>query len=570
MLSTNEIKQHLIAQKFIYPTANTYQSFCSESKGFSTYGPNGLQLKNNIIRLWRQLFIDEKADIYEIDTPILLHKQILTNSGHVAKFTDPVVTNGKTVHRADHLVENYLHDNNISIDKCVETLQQNELLELVKKYDMIEDSSNATIFEKNLMFGTSDFYLRPELAQGIMVEFTDFYKSIGKLPFGLAQVGKSYRNEISPHPFTRLREFTQAEVEYFFDPLDQTSENIINTKLDNMYPPDTHINDANNSRCVTLKLSNGQEHYIDIYHALSENIIKHEAIARYILLTFTFVMKLYLPEKSVRFREHASNELAHYAMQCWDLEIKLADGKWLECAGVSYRGCYDLKCHNVTNENRLSKYDKKLKKYKLKIDRLASGDVQKNFYTIFKNKLFDSHEEIFENVHYVNYSKSNSVNIIETSITRESDVFPHVIEPSIGIDRIIYALACNNLSKRSDDEHKIMFRLPYYIAPYEIAVFALSNKPDLVEHTKKLINEYLLRFNVYTDFSSVSIGKKYVRSDAIGIRYAITIDFDTVTVDSFTDKLSNIVTLRDSENCEQVKQHICEICNIINNMMNKS
>ena len=145
-----------------------------------------------------------------------------------------------------------------------------------------------------------------------------------------------------------------------------------------------------------------------------------------------------------------------------------------------------------------------------------------------------------------------------------------MIEPSIGIDRIIYALACNNLSKRSDDEHKIMFRLPYYIAPYEIAVFALSNKPDLVEHTKKLINEYLLRFNVYTDFSSVSIGKKYVRSDAIGIRYAITIDFDTVTVDSFTDKLSNIVTLRDSENCEQVKQHICEICNIINNMMNKS
>lgn len=542
-LDINEVKNHLTTNKFITPSSQSYQSFSTESKGFHTYGSLGLKLKNNLINLWRKMFVT--GNVYEIETPTLQLKEILTNSGHIGKFHDYVVSNGIEEFRADHLVKDYCETNGIKLERPVDDLSKEELLDLVKKYSMIE--GDIIIKPKSLMFGVNSdsLYLRPEIAQGMFTEYDQFNY---KLPFGLAQVGKSYRNEISPQPFTRLREFTQAEVEYFFDPCDETHpmfDTVATLKLPLL------------SQAVQL-VNSEEPNFIILKDAVESGIVVNQIVGYFLGITYNFVKKMGLSDSVIRFRQHLPSELAHYARQCWDLEIKLANGQWLECLGCAHRGDYDLKNHNVRDQNTIKKYETKVIKLKVVLVGSHLKDVTSRFYQHFKNRLYDSMEDLNSDSVYLDAFK-DITKIVEVEQLVKSTVFPYVIEPSLGIDRMIFALANNLLRKRTDDSDKIVFGLPIKIAPYEIAVYALSNHEDLVDYLNTKLFHLNDHFSVYYDASSVSIGKKYVRSDGIGIGLCITVDFETLK--------NNTVTIRHTNNGRQDRYYVMDLVKVIDELL---
>ena len=542
-LTLNEIKSHLIETRYIIPTAQTYQSIETSSKGFSTYGPNGISLKNKIINIWRSIFI--KDNVYEIDTPILQSQEVLTNSGHVGRFNDLVISNeSNEIYRADHLVKKYAEENNIILEKPIDDFTKDELLEFVKKYKVIENSENAIIAPKNLMFGCGKLYLRPEIAQGMFTEFEQFYNYSYDLPFGLAQVGKSFRNEISCQPFIRLKEFTQAEIEYFFDPNCETHDNfhqVKNIKLQLF--------------TQQLQLAGKEPITISLEEAVNTGIIINEIMGYFLGKVFEFVKKLGIDDHNIRFRQHLPNELSHYARQCWDLELLLVNMQWLECVGCAHRGDYDLTNHNIREQNYIKKYDTKVTKYKINLDKKTnlSKEEIKDFYVFAKGKIFNSIEEI-ETLQINEKYKSQMV-ITEVQEIIKSKVIPYVIEPSIGIDRIIFALANNLLRKRDADLDRVVFNLKSYLSPYNVGLFVLSNNEELLKKCKQIRHMLEIKYNVYTDFSATSIGKRYVRSDEIGIQYVITIDFETIE--------NNTVTIRNSFDGSQERHNINNLMMII-------
>lgn len=547
-LNYDEVKSHLTSHKFIVPTAQVYQSFESSSKGFHTYGALGTILKNKIINLWRKLFVT--SDVFEIDTPLLQGKEVLTNSGHVGKFNDLVIMNGTDTFRADHLVRDFCEKSGIKLDKPIDNFTKDELLEMVKLHKMCVNSENATISPKNLMFSFGDLYLRPEIAQGMFIEFDQFYNSGTKLPFGLAQVGKSYRNEISPQPFTRLREFTQAEVEYFFDPFHPNHPLFQYTVSHFTVPLLTQDIQLANSEVPVMT---------NLMEAVNTGVIVNSIMGYFLGKVYLFAKTLGLNDDAVRFRQHLPNELAHYAKQCWDLEIKLANGNWLECVGCAHRGDYDLKNHNIRGQNVIKSYETKVTKFKINLNNGESKEMAKVFYSQFKNKLYESQKEIENDPEYEKFKYNTH---ITTSVQRlESTVFPNVIEPSMGIDRIIFAVANNLLKKRVGDTDKIVFGLPLECVPYEIAVYALSNDDSLVNYVLTKLSSLNDHFTVHYDYSGTSIGKRYVRSDAIGVGLTITVDFKTLE--------DNTVTLRYTSGAHQDRIHISEIVETVNKLLKK-
>lgn len=544
-LNINDVKTHLVTNKFIFPTASSYNSSECGSKGFHTYGPLGVSLKNKIVGVWKELFLTN--EIHEIDTPLLQSKEVLTNSGHVGKFNDLIISNGKEIFRADHLVKDFCEKNKIKLEKPIDDLTKDELLFMVKNYKMIENYDNAIIEPKNLMFNFGDLYLRPETAQGMFTEFEHFYDNINSLPFGIAQVGKSYRNEISPQPFVRLKEFTQAEIEYFFDPHNENHS--LFDKIKDLNLP---------LLTSSMQLQNITDSCIfNIEEAVKSNVIVNQIMGYFLGTAYIFSKRLGLDNECVRFRQHLPNELAHYAVQCWDMEIKLCNGNWLECMGIAHRGDYDLKNHNVKNQNVIKEYSKKIIKHKLSIVPNQSKENIRKFHTDFKKKIFDNLEEIKTHPSY-EYFK-DIILVSETLENLESVIYPNVIEPSIGIDRIIFALANNLLKRRKGDTNRILFNLPLFLAPYDMAIYSLSNNDTLVDFAKKKLSYLTNYFKIHWDYSSVSIGKKYTRSDSIGIGLTITVDFDTIN--------DNTVTLRYSKNGDQIRIHVDEIRETINNLI---
>lgn len=528
-LTIDEIKSHLIETGFIIPSAQTYQSSETSTKGFHTYGPNGLTVKNKVINLWKKLFV--VGNVHEIETPVLQSKEVLTNSGHVGRFNDLIISNGSTeVFRADHLVKDFSEKNNIKLNKPIDDFTKDELLEFVKLNKVIENSENATISPKNLMFGFGNLYLRPEIAQGMFTEFEQFHERFYSLPFGLAQVGKSFRNEISCQPFTRLKEFTQAEVEYFFDPNDEHHPYFDTVKHFQIPLLVENVQLINKEDLINLTLD----------EAVKSKILVNEIMAYFLGKIYIFAVKLGIPTSHIRFRQHLPNELSHYARQCWDLEILLTNGNWIECVGCAHRGDYDLTNHNIQGQNFIRKYDTKYTRYKLTIDKNLeksfSKDDIKAFYLHTKEKLYKSTDEIYNDVFLQKYKHALIVTHSQELI--KSKIIPYVIEPSIGIDRIIFAMANTLLKRRDNDNEKIVFNLNPEFSPYDVGLFVLSNDNKLLGISHE-IQKILTNFKLYTDFSGTSIGKRYVRADQIGVPFIITVDFDSLTDKSVTVRRLN-------------------------------
>ena len=389
-----------------------------------------------------------------------MNPQTWVASGHVASFADPLIDckKCKSRHRADKLVEeftngketgdgwenerleNFIKDNHITCPKCGACD-----FTPIRKFNLLfETHMGVTEDTKNKV------YLRGETAQGIFTNFLNVQRSMRcKLPFGIGQIGKSFRNEITPGNFIfRTREFEQMELEFFCK-------------------PDTDL----------------------------------EWFGYYKNYCLDFLKDLGIKKENLRYRDHAKEELSFYSKATTDIEYLFPMG-WGELWGIADRTDYDLTTH-------------------------------------------------------MNHSKTDLRYIDPETNER---YIPYVIEPSVGLDRLILALLTDAYTKEeldNNDEREVL-KIHPYLAPYKVTILPLVKK----YHSDKAMELYASLckdFNVSYDESG-SIGKRYRRSDAIGTPFAITIDDDTLEY--------NTVTVRDRDTMQQEKINIKDLKNYINSRIN--
>ncbi|MBN2599915.1 MAG: glycine--tRNA ligase [Candidatus Thermoplasmatota archaeon] len=530
---------------FIYPSFEIYGGIA----GFYDYGPLGSQLKNNVENLWRRFFLLQDNCV-EVSTPTITLYEVLKASGHVEEFTDLTVDcpRCKRSYKVEDIIEK-----NISVEQAV------------KENQIICPTCKATLQDAhpvNLMFSTTigagegrKAFLRPETAQGIFTNFQFLYQYNRKrLPFGVVQIGRGYRNEISPRQGTlRQREFSMAEAEVFFDPKDKTHPYFASIKEKELFLFD-----------------NEKELKISVADAVKKSIINNQALAYYMYLTQDFLFTAGVDPKRFRFRKHAADELAHYATECWDAELFSERFGWVECVGIADRSAYDLNAHIESSsvdmyalrafeqprEVNMKKVVPKMNILGPRFGRLAGAIKEqletldaatvKNIVVKIEGKSLDIPKECYE--------------IVEVNEKQTSEKFvPHVIEPSFGIDRVLYFLLEHNYveEKKKDEEYTIL-KLNPLIAPIKTGVFPLISDEKLIRIARRVDAD--LRTEGISTFydESGTIGRRYARMDEIGTPFCITIDHDSLN--------DHQVTVRDRDT---TKQDRIQIQDLVSHMKGK-
>jgi len=536
---------------FFWPSYEIYGGVA----GFYDLGPLGILLKNRIVEKWREWFVRKNQGfVVEIETPIIMPYKVLEASGHVEHFTDPIVEClrcGRKF-RADQLVEECL---NVK----VEGMSVEELSKLIRDEGIKcplcgGELSDVRLF--NLLFTTTigpysqDIgFLRPEAAQGIFTAFKRVYEAFReRLPIGIAQIGRVARNEISPRQgIVRLREFTIMEVEFFFD-----SEN-----------PECPLLDRCKGRLRILRaedrLKGSQEPIeVDVYEALRENIIKMPWTAYWMCIARDFLVDLGVPEHDMMFEEKLPYERAHYSAQTFDQLVRISRWGWLEVSGHAYRTDYDLSRHMRYSGQDLRVFKKFeepkiIKSYKVIVNKALIGKLFKDKATEVLNlissvdvndlrsKILSSSEE-----HIVlgGYSIPKSAVSIQEVTEKVSGkhIIPHVVEPSFGAERLLLVALDHAYS---EEDGRVVLKLPRSLAPIQVAVYPLVNDTELEAKAKEIYEELVNGgfYVVYDD--SGTIGRRYARADEIGIPVVVTVDYQTL-VDS-------TVTLRDRDSRKQVR-----------------
>lgn len=550
------INVFLQENQFISPSFQIYGS----EPGLQDYGFNGVKIKNNLLSVWRKEFLFD-SDIHEIETPILTPYDVLKTSGHVDRFADYVVYDvDNKCHRADHIIKNHMKLAGKNADKVDDWTGQ-QMEEYINEHVLIEtkDNEDAKVITKNLMFQADDkLYLRPEIAQSMFTGFKEYYDYLGEVPFGIAQIGKSFRKEISPKKFLRLRSFTQAEIEYFFNPFKPTHA---------MFPS---IKDMKLPLLTSEMQKEGKAAALcDLYTAVKSKMICNEVMAYFLAKIYMFATKIGLDMTKVRFRQHMPNEMAHYAADCYDLEC-LIQGNWVECIGCANRQDYDLRAHSkATKEVLKVKSDEikevvKMRIFKKKIELAFPDAIGLIMKELAKEMKTPDSRVAYEEKIYQAYNKDGFFGVVVDGKTYKLSgdmiqfkiekscrkYFPHVIEPSFGIDRLLFALLEHNYKLRETakkDRCVPILTLNPVIAPYDISIIKISNKPEMVGvmlDIKKNLASRNYKVHWYENVR-VSIGKQYNRADRLGIVYAITVDFDTMK--------DNKVTVRNRDTKMQIK-----------------
>ena len=340
---------------FVYPNSEIYGGI----SGFYDFGHLGVELKNNIKQQWWKTFVQEREDIAGIDGSIVNHPTLWKASGHVDGFTDVLVDCKKcnARFRADTLIEDKLkiETAGMSISDMDSKIKEHKLRCTKCGNDSLGD---AKMF--NLMFSTnvgpvsgSVAYLRPETAQVIFANFKLVQENARmKLPFGIAQIGKSFRNEISPRDFLfRMREFEQMEIEYFVNPEKQDECMLIDAVID--HEMNVYSAEMQNHKKKMEKMS--------IKECLSKKIIKTKWHAYWLASMHQWFVNLGVKPDHFRIRQHVHDELSHYALDTWDLEYEFPFG-WKELQGLSNRTDFDLKQHIEHSKTDLSVFDEETKK----------------------------------------------------------------------------------------------------------------------------------------------------------------------------------------------------------------
>lgn len=557
-----DIMELAIRRGFIWPSYDIYGGV----GGFYDYGPLGATLKKKIEDIWRELYC-VKEGFLEISSPSISPEEVFIASGHVNNFVDPVVECKKcgSSFRADHVIQD-------AADVKTDGLSFKELEEIIDKNDVKCPKCGGNfgnVWTYNLMFKTHIGagekrvgYLRPETAQAMFVLFNRLYSFYRKkLPFGVAQLGKAYRNEISPRQgVIRLREFSMAEVEIFVDAGKKTCENfafVEKTELD-LVPQD------------------GQGMRITAGDAVKKGIIAHELLAYHLTLVRRFLEDVGLSGEKLRFRQHAKTEMAHYAADCWDAEFNSKRFGWIEIVGIADRTCYDLEAHEKGSGVELKAF-KRFEK-PVVVRRVALVPNETKIGPAFKARAKDIVESLkgLGEREIEKFSKNGYIDIeiggekmrldgdyvalrkVEETATGEK-ITPHVIEPSYGIDRIIYCILEDAYSERDE---KAVLNLKSSVAPIEVAIFPLVSKPELVKVAKK-IYEDMKASGLYSIYDEVdSIGRRYARVDEIGVPYAMTVDFDTIS--------DTTVTVRDRNTTNQVRITLKDLAETLKRLLSES
>ncbi|WP_296861587.1 glycine--tRNA ligase [uncultured Methanobrevibacter sp.] len=547
---------------FLWPSFEIY----SGVSGFTDYGPLGASLKNNIMQKWRKQYVSGEG-FYEIEGPTVMPKEVLKASGHVDNFTDPMTKceSCGEVYRADHIIEE-------AIGQDVESLENSEMDKIVAENNIKCPECGgdlAKIWDYNLMFkteigakGNKVGYMRPETAQGIFILFKRLERFFrGKLPFGAVQLGKAYRNEISPRQgVIRLREFTQAEAEIFLDPEDKTTPKF--SQIEN----------------ETLRLNSQEVQEKDLEpleitarEALDKGIVANEMLIYQLYLARKFLNEIGIPNEALRFRQHLAGEMAHYALDCWDVEVNTDKYGWVEIIGIADRGDYDLSSHSKFSNEELyvfKEYDepKKVKKTIVKPNLSKFGPVFKGDSPKVKQAIEEADPEkiisALENDGKYVIELDNTYEVeeelllieeVEEDVTGEK-IIPHVIEPSFGIDRIVYSVLLHSFT---ETEGKDYFKFAKSVAPVQVGVYPLVKKdglPEIATELKDTLRE--AGFKVEYDEGN-TIGKRYARADEIGIPIAVTVDYET--------KDDNMVTVRDRDTEAQERIAISDLKEYLEN-----
>ncbi|ELR13205.1 glycine-tRNA ligase [Acanthamoeba castellanii str. Neff] len=458
--STPSLQERVVSlckrRGFVFPNSEIYGGLT----GSFDFGPLGAQLKKNIRDLWWRDFVQHRKDCVGIDTPIIINTE-----GHIENFHDLLVE-CKVCHqrfRADKLVEEHGVEGagTLSATQLEHTIKERDL----KPSQCTQKAKPCTYTDVrafNLMFKTSvgattvgnDVYLRPETAQGIFVNFQQVYNSMRRrLPFGIGQFGKSFRNEVSPGNFLfRQREFEQMELEYFCDP----------AEADQWFG-----------------------YWVDYCHA--------------------WLLKYGIKPENLHLRQHDPKELAHYAKATTDIEYRFPFG-WGEIWGIANRGDFDLQQHMKHSQKDLRHKD------------IVTGKV----------------------------------------------TMPYVIEPAVGLDRILLAFLTDAYDEETnvptakdkakpgeaEGDTRVVLRLHEDLAPYKFAVLPLMKKEQLASAAKDVYDALVTK--AATDYDdTATIGKRYRRQDEIGTPFCITIDFDTLQ-----DKT---VTLRWRDSMKQRRVAIAQL-----------
>ncbi|MEL9997765.1 MAG: glycine--tRNA ligase [Sulfolobales archaeon] len=536
---------------FFWPSYEIYGGVA----GFYDLGPLGTLLKNRIVEKWREWFVKRNQGfVVEIETPIIMPYKVLEASGHVEHFTDPIVEClrcGRKF-RADQLVEE-------SLNVKVEGMGIDELSRLIRDKGVKcplcgGELSDVKLF--NLLFTTTigpysqDIgFLRPEAAQGIFTAFKRVYEAFReRLPIGIAQIGRVARNEISPRQgIVRLREFTIMEVEFFFDP-----EN-----------PECPLLDRCKGKLRILRaedrLKGSQEPVeVDVYEALREKIIKMPWTAYWMCIARDFLIDLGVPEHDMMFEEKLPHERAHYSAQTFDQLVRISRWGWLEVSGHAYRTDYDLSRHMKYSGQDLRVFKRfeeprVIKSYKVVVNKALIGKLFKDKaadvlnlissmdVNDLKSKISSSSEEYIVLGGYSIPKSAVSIQEVTEKVSGKH-IIPHVVEPSFGAERLLLVVLDHAYS---EEDGRVVLKLPRGLAPIQVAVYPLVNDTELEAKAKEIYEELVNGgfYVVYDD--SGTIGRRYARADEIGIPVVVTVDHQTL-VDS-------TVTLRDRDSRKQVR-----------------
>ncbi|MGI0046153.1 MAG: glycine--tRNA ligase [Nitrosotalea sp.] len=375
-MNYEQIMQLALERGFYFPSCEIYSD---APAGFWEYGPSGVSLKNKFIELWRRELV-RRDRMLEIDGSQIMSQSVFTASGHLSSFADPVITcqKCKSIFRADKLIAEIT---SIVVPESAELEQFNKVIaeKNVRCPKCKGSFENAKKF--NMMFrvgiGPQDepAYLRPETCQSIFVDFPRLYKTMrGRLPIGVAQIGKSFRNEISPRQsLLRLREFYQAEIEVFCNPnrLDDIEgfSEIENTVL--------HIMIDDTIKPMTCK------------EAYETKVVPNKLVAYYLGLLIEFYQKTGIDTSKSRFRKLGDKEKAFYASVAFDFEVQTATG-WLELVACNYRSDYDLTSHGKISKEKFEVLDDNVKVLP-HVFELSMG-IDRSLYTILEHSFREDKE----------------------------------------------------------------------------------------------------------------------------------------------------------------------------------
>jgi len=527
--------------------------------GLIDYGPVGARIRRRVMDNWVDHWTSH-GDIVEIDSPTITPEAVLVASGHVGEFSDLMVECGAcgNAFKANHLAEGR-HENpdSLNVDEI------NAMLTDGVECPTCSESKWSDARSMDLMFSTRIgakkggrvAYMRPETAQGMFMLYPALFRHFKqKLPFGAIQTGKGYRNEISPRQgMIRLREFNMAELEYFIDPEEPPCSDLSVREETVSFVPDP---DGPHAGVLAMTFS----------EALGSGIVRHPTVACFLARTWDFLIGVGIDSTRIRFRQHASTEMAHYADDCWDCELHGEYG-WVECVGIANRTCHDLLSHEQHSGSKLLRAWRQFNEPRSEArDVLAPNGA--SLGPTFKDRAGDVMEalqnltEIPESIPFeLTLADSSTVRITDDMVTRRSEEVtlhgewftPHVIEPAFGIDRIIWHILdhCYTETQKEDENYSIM-RLNQSVAPFDVAILPLFDKDGMDDIARQIWASVNSTPGLRGELdANKSIGRRYARVDEIGIPWAITVDHTTLEDGS--------VTVRRRDDQEQVRASIEDV-----------